>query len=164
MAKRAMMYCPRCRMVGLPQVELVYESPEPDVYRCPNSHAIEGYLNLMKMNPEMIKFIAHETPQPNQVKREVWIDKNVVDRFESAYPAKLNATVESIMTLHLAGEPIIIDGQQAKKLRALGVKNGAEMLAAIEVGRTLEAELATAQNQIALFQGMFQAAGIMAPV
>jgi hypothetical protein len=160
MAKRAMMFCPKCRMVGLPAVELVFESPEPDVYRCPNSHAIEGYMNLMKMNPEMIKVVAHETPQPNQIKREVWIDKNVSEKFDQAYPAKLNATVESIMTLQLTGEIIIIDGQQAKKLRAWGVRTGAEMLAAIEVGRSLEDQLATAQQQIALYQGMFQAAGV----
>jgi hypothetical protein len=163
MAKRAMMYCPRCRMVGLPQVELVTENPEQDVFRCPNSHAFTNYMELMKLNPDMIKLIAQEKPQAGDVKTEVWVDKQVLDRFNSLYPAKINATVNSILSLHLYGDPVIIDGIQAKKLHAMHVRNGAEVVAALEVARALEDQLATAQQQIALYQGMFASAGIMAP-
>lgn len=160
MAKRAMIYCPRCRHVGLPTVELVTENPEPDVFRCPNSHAFTSYLELMKMNPDMIKVVAHETPQPNQEKVEVWVDRGVVSKFREQFPAKLNSTVESIMTLALLGDYIIIDGVQAKKIRALGVKNGAEMVAALEVGKGLEGELETTRAQLSMIQGMLQAAGV----
>src|SRR6185437_1220149 len=92
MAKRAMMYCPRCRNVGLTTVELVTENPEQDVFRCPNSHAFPNYMELMKMNPDMIKLVASEKPQPGDVKVEVWVDKQILDRFQSLYPTKLNAT------------------------------------------------------------------------
>lgn len=163
MAKRAMMYCPRCRNVGLATVELVTENPEQDVFRCPNSHAFPNYMELMKMNPDMIKLVASEKPQPGDVKVEVWVDKQILDRFQSLYPAKLNATVSSIMSLHLYGDPVIIDGIQAKKLRELGVRNGAEMVAAMEVAKSLEDQLATLQGQIAIYQSMFEKAGVMAP-
>ena len=49
-------------------------------------------------------------------------------------------------------------------MRKLGVKNGQEMLAALEVAKTLEAQLATAEEKIAIFQGLFAGAGIQAPV
>jgi hypothetical protein len=117
----------------------------------------------MKLNPEMIKVVPHETPQAGDVKTEVWIDKQLLEKFNAIYPAKLNATVNSILSLHLYGDPVIIDGIQAKKLHAMHIRNGAEVVAALEVARSLEDQLATAQQQIALYQGMFANAGIMAP-
>jgi hypothetical protein len=161
MAKRAMMMCPLCRKVGQPEVELFTENPEVDVFRCANqAHAFPNYLQLMEMNPDKIKLIPQEKPQPGDVKVEFWIDKEIVSRFEAMYPNQKNATVSSILSCFLYGAPIIIDGVQAKKLNEYGVKTGAEVLSTIEVGRGLEAELAATQEKLSFIQGMLRNADI----
>lgn len=163
MAKRAMMFCPLCRKVGQNEVELFTENPEYDVFRCANqAHAFPNYLQLMEMNPDKIKLIPQEKPQAGDVKAEFWIDKEILSRFEAMYPNQKNATVQSILSCFLYGTPIIIDGVQAKKLKELGVKTGAEVLSAIEVGKTLEGELANTQEKLAMLQGILQGAGVAA--
>lgn len=160
MAKRAMMYCPRCRMVGLPTVELFTGAPEEDVFRCDNGHPFPDYLALMRMNPDKIKLVPMEKMGPHDVKAEFFINSEILAKFKATYPNQENATVQSILSLYLYGDPIILDGNQAKALRAYGIRSGAEMVAAIEVGRSMEAQLAQATDQLALIQGMLEKAGI----
>jgi len=159
MSDRAMMYCPTCRNLAnitsnasLKVVELVRD---PDAFRCANGHVFKAYAELMAMEPELIKLIT---------KVEVWVNKDIWTQFAAKYPAQVNATVESILRLYLVGEPVIIDGGQAAHLRKLGVKNGSEMVAALEVAKTLEAQLQTAEEKISLMQSLFQGAGVQAPV
>lgn len=168
MSDRAMMYCPTCRNLAkltgndsLNRIELVRD---PDAFRCPNGHPFTSYAELMAMEPELIKLIPKETPGPNDTKVEVWVNKDIWTQFAAKYPAQLNATVESILRLYLVGEPVIIDGGQAAHLRKLGVKTGAEMVAALEVAKTLEAQLQTAEEKISLMQSLFQGAGVQVPV
>lgn len=169
MSDRAMMYCPQCRNLAkitnntsLQAIELVRN---PDAMRCANGHVFPDYQALMAMEPELIKLIPKETLGPNDVKVEgLWCNKDIWTQFAAKYPAQLNATVESILRLYLVGEPVIIDGVQAAHLRKLGVKNGSEMVAALEVAKTLEAQLQTAEEKISLMQSLFQGAGVQAPV
>jgi hypothetical protein len=160
MAKRAMMMCPRCRMVGLNEVELVTGNPEDDVFRCANSHAFTNYLDLMRLNPDKIKLVPVERPGANDIKVEVFVNSEIWERFKKAYPHQVNATVQSILQLYLLGTPVIIDGVQAKRLNAMGVHTGAEMVAALEVSKTTEDQLATVTGQLALIQGMLEKASI----
>ena len=168
MSDRAMIYCPTCRNLAkitsnpvLNAIELVRD---PDAMRCANGHVFPDYQALMAMEPELIKLIPKETPGPNDTKVEVWVNKDIWTQFSAKYPAQVNATVESILRLYLVGEPVIIDGGQAAHLRKLGVKTGAEMVAALEVAKTLEAQLQTAEEKISLMQSLFQGAGVQAPV
>lgn len=164
MAKSAMMYCPHCRKVGQLRVELFTEMPETDVFRCSNGHAFPDRVALMAMNPDLIKLIPHEKPQTTDVKLEVWIDPALLNKFNELKPNCINATVQSILSLFLYGDPVIIDGVQAKKLHELGVKNGQEILASLEVAKTIEADLNTANEKIAIFQSVLAAAGAHANV
>jgi|SRR5580658_2009580 hypothetical protein len=171
MAKRAMMFCPTCDMMAqtfnnpaLRDTELFTEMPENDVFRCTNGHAEPNYIALMAKNPRLIKLVPQEKPQPTDVRVDVWIDKDIWEKFHAIYPHQTNSTIQSIMSLHLTGQPVIIDGPQAKKLNAMGVRNGAEMVAALEVAKSLEGQLDTANEKIAMFQSMFAGAGIASPV
>ena len=147
-------------MVGLPEVELVTGNPEDDVFRCPNSHAFTNYLDLMRKNPDKIKLVPMEKPGVNDISVQVFVNKETWERFTRAYPHQINSTVQSIINLYLLGEPVIIDGVQAKRLNAMGVRTGAEMVAALEVAGSLEDQLATVQGQLQMIQGMLEKAGI----
>ena len=160
MAKRAMMFCPRCRMVGLNEVELVTGNPEDDVFRCPNSHAFTNYMELMRLNPDKIKLVPQEKLGTNDIKVELIVNKDLWEQYNKVYPNKIHSTFQSIVSLYLLGEPVIIDGVQAKRLKAMGVRTGAEMVAAIEVSKTTEDQLATVTGQLEMLQGMLNKAGI----
>lgn len=158
-----MMYCPQCRNLSaitqnptLQKVELFTEMPETDTFRCNNGHAFNDYLALMAMSPELVKLVPMEKPQANQVKAEFWIDQNVLDTFRNRYPNQQSSTVESILSMYLYGEVIIIDGNQAKQMKAFGIKNGAEVIASIELTRSLEGELQTAKETEKLLRSLIK--------
>jgi len=94
----------------------------------------------MAMNPNMIHYEHHEKPGQNDIKAEVWVHPDLWGRFCAKFPDRKNATMASIMGLSLDDDLVIISGEQAKKLKALGIRTGAEMLACAENNRTLEAE------------------------
>ncbi len=114
----------------------------------------------MQMNPDKIKLVPMEKPGPNDIKVEVFVNAEIWDRFKKAYPHQINSTVQSIMQLYLLGEPIIIDGVQAKRINAMGVRTGAEMVAALEVGKSLEDQLAAKTGELQLIQDMLSKAGV----
>lgn len=159
MAKRAMMYCPTCRRVGLPQEELFLDMPENNVFRCHNGHAHGDYMELMEMSPELIKLVVMEKPQPNDIKAEFFIDKEVLTKFRSMYPNQQSSTVSSVLSLFIYGEPVLVDGIQAKKLREMGVRNGAEMVAALEVTKSLESEIEGLKSQITMLTNILAQTG-----
>ena len=145
MSERSFVWCPVCETNGT-QIELLRGAPELHIYRCAMGHAFE-YNALMARNPTMIKLEAHEKPAPTDIKAQVWVPPELWARFCSKYPDRKNATMISIMALSLDGDLVIVSGDQAKKLKALGVKSGAEMLSCAEENRRLEAEN---NNQISI--------------
>ena len=138
MSERSFVWCPICQANGT-QTELLRGAPELHIYRCAMGHAFE-YEALMARNPTMIKLEAHEKPAPTDIKAQVWVNPELWAKFCAKFPDRKNATMVSIMSLSLDGDLVIISGEQAKKLKALGIKSGADMLATAENNRTLEAE------------------------
>lgn len=153
MPERSGIYCPNCQ----PQkVELVRGNPELHVFRCPMNHAFEyGQLE----HAEKVPLVFHEKPGPHDVKVEVWVHGPSFQKFREMYPNQINATMTSIITAHLSGEVVIIDGSQAKELRRLGIKNGAEMVAAAQSVSSLEDQLNTATTQLELLRSLISKAG-----
>ena len=159
MSDRAMMYCPTCRdfspQMGNPALKQVELARDMDALRCPNGHTFPDYAALMAMNPELIKLVPTEKPQPTDVKAEFWIDPKILAKFEEKYPNQKSATVASILSCFLYGQPIIIDGVQAKKLREeYGVRTGQEMIAALGATKEQESEMAGLRAQITMLTNL----------
>lgn len=161
MADRAMCYCPRCRDLGSPQVELMRDN---HVYTCMFGHAIHGYDSLMSLHPELIKLVSMEKPGPGDVKTEFWVDAKVLEKFNQMYPNQRHATVNSILSLFTTGDIVIIDGIQAKELKKSGIKNGAEMLAAVQAAKSIEAENDDLKSKLDFISQMFSKTGMESPV
>lgn len=159
MAKRAMIYCPNCRKVALPKEELYLDMPENNVFRCHNGHAFGDYMALQNMSPDLIKMEIIEKPQDNFVKTEFFVDPIVLAKFRERYPNRLHATVNSILSTCMNGDPVIIDGIQAKKLHDMGVKNGAEMVSALEATKGLESEIDGLKSQITMLTNIIAMKG-----
>ena len=127
MADRAFMKCPYCRNQGNQNPpELMRDNV--DMF-CLMGHR-GTHAQILAMNPEMIKMETHFKPGPNDVKAEIWVNSEVVMRAKEALGERFHPTIASLIRCCMAGEPVVIDGVQATELRKLGVKNGAEMLAA----------------------------------
>jgi hypothetical protein len=159
MAKRAMMYCPHCRRAGIPTEELFLEMPENNVFRCKNGHAFADREQLLSAAPDLIKLDFIEKPNPTDVKAEFFIDPLVLQKFREQFPNRQHSTVNSILSLCIYGEPVLIDGIQAKKLRDMGVRNGAEMVAALEVTKGLEGEIEGLKSQITMLSNLIGSMG-----
>lgn len=128
MADRAFMYCPLCRAAGTPTAELMRDNVD---FFCMMGHRMP-HEAMMKLDPEMIKTEVHFKPGPNDVKTEIWVNREILARVQAALGERFHPTMASLVRCCAAGEPVLIDGQQAEKLRKMGIRNGAEMLATAE--------------------------------
>jgi len=126
MADAAMMYCPFCRNQGSAKIQLMRDNV--DMFCMMGHRAPHG--QIMAMNPEMIKTTVLFKPGPNDIKVEIWCNQEVYLKAKEALADRFHPTMAAVIRMCMAGDPVLIDGQQAAELRKLGVRNGAEMLAA----------------------------------
>lgn len=126
MADRAFMYCPMCAQQGSPTIELLRDNV--DMF-CMMGHKMP-HAQMMNLNPVMIKAAVRFTPGAGDVKAEVWCNGEVLIKAKEALGERFHPTIASLIRTCMAGDPVVIDGQQAAELRKMGIRNGAEMLAA----------------------------------
>ena len=124
MADRVMAYCPKCRDSGKPKIEAMRDNV--DCF-CLFGHKM-SHAEFWSMQPEMIKTEVHFKPGPHDVKCEVWVNAEVLERAKQALGERFHPTMASLIRMCMAGEPVLIDGVQAAELRKMGIKNGAEMV------------------------------------
>jgi hypothetical protein len=129
-------YCPMCRNNGTPNIQAFRDNV--DCY-CVMGHRMP-HGQFWAMNPEMIKTEVRFTPGAGDVKAEIWVNSEVLMKAKEALGERFHPTIASLIRSCMAGEPVIIDGQQAAELRKMGVKNGAEMLATAKQNIDLAAQ------------------------
>ncbi len=116
-------------------------------FTCPMGHNIPGE-RLQMLKPEMIKTEVLWKPGNGDVKTEVWINQEVLIKAKEVLGNRFNPTIDSILRACLTGDYILIDGQQAAKLKKLGIRNGAEMVAAAEMNQNLAGQNEDLTNQV----------------
>ena len=144
MADRAYMYCPVCRNLGNPKAEL--QRDNVDMF-CLMGHRIP-HAQIMSMNPEMIPTEVRFKPGPNDVKAEIWVNRDVLMQAKEKLGERFHPTIASLIRCCMAGEPVVIDGQQAAELRKLNVKNGAEMVAVAKLNNELAGQVDSLTEQV----------------
>ena len=118
-------YCPMCRNNGSPAVQAMRDNVN---CFCLMGHRMP-HAQFWAMKPDMMKTEVRFTPGAGDVKVEIWCNQEVFMKAKEALGERFHPTIASLVRSGMAGEPVLIDGQQAAELRKLGVKNGAEMLA-----------------------------------
>jgi hypothetical protein len=159
MADRSYIICPFCEKQLNQQNELFSRNPEVHIFKCSMGHSFE-YAGLMAMNPSKIPYQHHEKPGQNDVKAEFWLDPKILSRFREKYANQQSSTVNSILQLSLDDDLIMVSGDQARKLKELGIRTAAEMVARVQVSRTLEAENADLVSKLNYFSEMMKGAGV----
>lgn len=161
MAQRGFMYCKPCEDAGT-KVELISGNPEMHLFRCPvNGAHIFTYDQTASFTKIPMQFT--EKMGPGDVKVDLFVDAEVLAKFKDMYPNRINATVGQILRSHLDGDLVIIDGMQARELKSLGIKNGAEMLAVAKNNQTMEDQLRDTQLQLETIRGLFTNLGVESP-
>lgn len=131
-------YCPMCRNNGSPAVQAMRDNR--DCF-CLMGHRMP-HAQFWSMKPDMMKTEVRFSPGSGDVKAEIWVNQEVFMKSKEALGERFHPTIASLVRSCMAGEPVLIDGQQAAELRKMGVKNGAEMLATAKLVNEL-----TGQNE-----------------
>jgi hypothetical protein len=154
MADRAFMYCPLCRSNGNNHTELIRDS---HIYTCPLGHTMTNE-QIQKLNPELIKLQTFYKPRPTDVKTEFFCHPEIAQRIKNELGDGYHRTLESILEVCLTGEYVLVDGVQAKELRTMNIKNGAEMLACAKNNKELEGENLELKKQVDHYERIFSRA------
>ncbi len=147
-------YCPNCRANGNPSVPL---SRDMHVMRCPFGHQISGE-QLIQSGADMVKSgeIFPEQPTITDIKWSIWVNPKVKERLEQKFAGRIMITVATLLAALSDDALVMITGEQAAKLRAEGIKSGAEMLSAVEMSKETARNLVEANSQIEKFMGMLR--------
>jgi hypothetical protein len=157
MADRSYIYCPRCEAAGT-KLELVREMTE---FKCANGHSFM-YSQLTEATKIPLAFA--EKPNVGDTKAEFFVSAEILAKFRAKYPMQQNSTVNSILALFLDDDLVVIDGKQAREMKKLGIKNGAEMLSAAQNNATLEGENNDLKSKLEFIRTMFKGADVESPI
>jgi hypothetical protein len=147
-------YCPICRNQGSPSVIAMRDNVN---CFCLMGHSLP-HAAFWGMNPDKMKMETRFAPGQDDVKVEVWVNREVLARSQESLGQRFHPTIASIIRCCMAGVPVIIDGQQAEKLRKLGIKNGAEMIATAELNIELSGQLEAAVAKVNEWEDRFKSA------
>ena len=151
-------YCPTCRSNGNDRSPLIREM---HVIRCSFGHSFSGG-QLQQYGADMIKAtdIFLETPAITDEMWKVPVNPRVKAILENKFKGRVFVTIGTLLAALSDDTLVMITGEQAKELRELGIKNGADMLSAVRTAKETEKALEDAITQIERFQSVLHAAGV----
>lgn len=160
-ASRTYFYCPMCQKLNNEKVEMKRDG---HLFKCALGHLLDlQALQSMSARgnaPEMIPLQVQERPSENAVKREVWVNQHTWEILQHKFEGRFLVTIGTFFD-NLADDSILfITGEDAKKLRDLGFKNGKEMAVLAERQKELEEQLDRQSKVIEAVKPMLVAAGI----
>lgn len=136
MADRSFIYCPHCERQLKIQEELLRGNPESHLFRCNMGHAFT-YAALMELNPTKIPMQVAEKPGATDIKIDFWLPPDLINKYRQKFPNQQNSTIASVLAVILDDDYVLVSGAQARRLRQLNIKNGADMVACAENNLTL---------------------------
>jgi hypothetical protein len=139
MADRSFIYCPFCEKQNGMQIELLRGNPESHLFRCQFGHVFD-YSALMAQNPTKMPLQVVEKPAPTDIQATFWIQPEILNKYRQKFQNQQNSTINSILAILLDDDYVVISGEQARKLKSMNIKNGAEMVACAENNNTLTSE------------------------
>lgn len=139
---KSYIYCPLCSQVGTPHSPLTREN---HLHKCQFGHTFDdAQLRGMASRGvpiEMEKWRVIENPPPYAEKFTVWCHPQVWEALQCKWEGRFIATIITFFEAMADDSIIFIDGEDAKKLRELGVTNGVTMRALVEKQAELEKQI-----------------------
>ena len=156
----AYMFCPICRAQGTTDSPLTRDSV--GAIKCQFQHGPFSGAQLQQSGADMVKSseLFPEQPTITDIKWPVWVNPTVKKRLEKKFAGRLLITIGTLLAALSDDSLVMITGEQAQKLRALGIHNGADMLAKAESEQQTAKSLEEARGQIERFMDVLKAAQI----
>ena len=138
-ADRAYLYCIRCEADGHEGIEMRRVGHR---FVCPLQHELDiktvNALVASGRKLSMVPLVINETPAPNMVKKEVWVHPQTWETIQAKFRGRLIVTLDVFFNL-LANDGIIfVTGEDAQKLRTMGLNSGKDIVAMAEGRKEIE--------------------------
>jgi hypothetical protein len=152
----AYVFCPICRSQGNSQSPLTRDGTGS--IRCQFQH---GPFTLEQLqSSDMVKsselFI--EQPTITDIRWPIFVNPDVKAKLERKFSGRLMITLATYLAAIADDSIVMITGEQAGKLRALGITNGQQILSTVEMAKQTERELDESNKTIQKFMGLIAAA------
>lgn len=150
-------HCPLCKRNGTAGVMLRREKHE---FVCPFQHRF-NWAQLQQFPLEMtpMSAIVTEQPDPNCIKMAVWVLPDTKARLEEKFAGRLIVTLGTFLAALADDQLVILTGEDAAKLRAKGIRNSVQIVAAIEAQEQSERERTEAVNNLLRLMSALKMAG-----
>jgi hypothetical protein len=167
MADSAYIWCPTCRGNGNPRVMLkrrnhllvcTFGHQFDSTHQLGSKDPMDGFYDKPDMTP--MSELLTEQPSANAEKWSIWVHPRTKQRLIDKFPQNLWVTLGVLLDSLCDGSLILISGEDAKKLRASGVTNGATAVAMTESSKQLEKDRDQAVQKLDELQQILKAAGV----
>ena len=152
---QAQIYCPVCDANGTPSVPLVREM---HICKCPFGHQYQSVADAVNRGAKMIPMPLNEQPPITSIKWQIWVHPKVKELLEQRYRGRLIATLDVLMSSLADGNVLIMSGPDVAKLKARGLNNGAQIVAALESQDQFEKERQQLMDKMAKYEEIFRQA------
>ena len=153
----AQLYCGICTANGVPDMMLVREM---HLLKCNLGHQYQSVGEAVARGSTMVPLPLNERPPLTSVKIALWVNPKVKEILETKYRGRLIATTDVLLSSLADGNVMILSGEDVAKLKKRGIRNGNEMVAALESMDQTARERDDAMRQIERFQEVLKAAGV----
>jgi hypothetical protein len=156
----AYMYCPICQRAGTPNVPL---RRQMHTITCTlNAGHQFSFEQLRRMSAEMqpMSTMLTETPNPNSIVWKIYVAPRTKESIEERYPGRVIVTVATLLDALADDELIFITGAEAADLKKRGLRNGIDIIAALNSFAQLEKERGEAIAQLDRVRGMLSSLGV----
>lgn len=157
-------WCPACDRAGSPArlVRQMSGKREGMLLQCPNGHQTT-YDAVMRLRPRMDKPDFTEKQPAGTIVLPLWIHPEVLEAFKRKFPANWQTTLCSAVTALADPDSVLIEGEAARDMAAIGVKRGREVLGLAREVKELREKLAAEQAQMATLRAFFGGMGLAMP-
>lgn len=154
--------CDRAQTPALLQRQLSGKS-EGMLLKCPTCQRVYSYASLMdpkNQRPRMLKSDLPEKQPPGTIIHQVWVYPEVLAALQAKFPQNLATTLCACFTSLADQDTVLIEGEWAREMAALGVKKGKEVLALAKEVKELRDKVRDYQLKEEALQGIFRAMGL----
>src|SRR5579863_1028838 len=159
------LWCPACDRAQAPSrmVRQLHSKQEGMVLRCAGMGHTYSYDRLMSLHPRMDKPDQPERQPPNTIVHQVWVYPEVLAALRNKFPQNLATTLCSCLTALADADTVLIEGEWAREMAALGIKRGREVLALAKEVKELRDKVKELQMKEDMLANFFRALGVNLP-
>lgn len=157
-------FCPRCDKTNTPSrvVRQMAAKQEGMLVKCNQCGAIYNYQQLMASHPRMDKPDFVEKPPAGTQSVPVWLHPEIVAALQQKWPNFLT-TLHSAVTALADPDSVLIEGEHAREIAAIGIKTGRQLLGLAKRTKELEEENAALKLRENTLRQFFSGLGLAMP-